>query len=112
VVADPLDLVEVLHDEPERILDADGGANTVRRAGRESADLATAIGVEHGGNVEILRGSHTKSEPRARRFRALAKDEAVMNELFVPAEIDRVIVFGADDEPDPVDPEMLARAQV
>ena len=36
----------------------------------------------------------------------------MVDELFVAAQVDRVGVFGADDEAEPIDPEVLAGAQI
>ena len=113
VMTDPLDLVEVLDDEAERILArAPSARHRSVAPGRVAAHLAASIGVEHRGGIEIVRRAHTKREPRARRLGALAQDEAVVDELFVAAEVDRFVVFGTDDEAESIDPEVLAGAEV
>ena len=108
----PLDLVEVLDDESERILDSHGGSDAACRAGGIATNLAPSVGVEQCSGIEILWCSHSESESRARRLRTLAQDEAVVNELFVTAEVHRFVVFGTDDEAQSIDPEMLAGGEV
>ena len=81
----PLDVVEVLHDESERILHVDRRADTARRARRTTANLAVPISVEQRrggrGPPEFAR----ERETRTRRLDSSAEDEAVMDELFVAA---------------------------
>jgi hypothetical protein len=49
--------------------------------------------VEHRGGIEIVGRADPKGESCAGRFRTFAQDQAVMNELLVTAEIDRVVVL-------------------
>ena len=99
VMTGPLDLVEVLDDEAERILaPAPSGRRPRVAPAGISANLAAAIGVEHRGAhrdpPEFAHGTRTGSTP----VRSLAEDEAVVDELFVTAEVDGFVVLEADDE--------------
>ncbi len=112
MVADPLDLVEVLDDEAERVEDPHRRADPAGGAGRVAAHLASTIGVEDGCGVEVVGRAHAEREPRACRHVAPAKDQAVVGELLVTAEVDGVGVLGTDDEAEAIDPEVLAGAEI
>ena len=85
VVPDPLDVVEVLDDEPERVLHPNGRPDGPRCASRIATHLAASVGVIERGGIEIFWRPHPEREPRARRRGTLAQDQAVVDELFVAA---------------------------
>src|SRR5215468_5488189 len=61
---------------------------------------------------EIGLGEHAHADPRANRLSALTQDQTVVAGLFDAAEIERVVVLGADDEPDHLGVETLAAGKI
>jgi hypothetical protein len=83
MVTDPLDLVEVLDHEAERILHTYGGPDSSGGPRRVATDLAAAVGVEQRSRVKILWCSHPERESRTRRLASSTQDQAVVHELLV-----------------------------
>ena len=67
-LVDGVDVVEVLDHEPERILHPHRWPDGQRRPGGVVDDAATPRGVERGGLVDIVGGSHPQRESGARRY--------------------------------------------
>jgi hypothetical protein len=109
---DAIDVVYELDREAERVDGAHGFPETGCGAGRHASRGAAAHGEEALGTIEVVRGANPKTHPLARRSRTLAKRHAVMDELLVPAQVQRVGLLVLDVESDEVDPPCAGSRQV
>jgi hypothetical protein len=107
-VSGPLDLMEVLDDKPKRILHANSRPDPECRAGAIPTDLAALPEMKRFRGVDIFRRAYPQRESSAGGDRTNAKYQTVMNELFVPSEIQRVRSLRTHDETESVHPEPTA----
>jgi hypothetical protein len=96
---------EELDGEAERVLGPDRLAHAGRQAGRDPGGARAEGGVERLGPVQVGRRAHPEGQPRRRGRAALAQDQVVMDELVVPAQVQRVAGVRADHEAEHVHPE-------
>ena len=90
---EPLDLghlVDQLDGEAERVLGPDGLAQPRRGPGRDPPHRAAAGAVPGRGPVEVVGRAHPEADAPARGGRAAPEDQAVVDELLVPTEVERV----------------------
>lgn len=104
--------MEVLDHESERVLDPDRGADATGSASGNTGDSTPAFAVEHGRRFDVVRGADPQCEARTGRNGAGAQDQRMVHELLVSPQIQGTWLLGAQDEPEPVDPEMAAGGEI
>jgi hypothetical protein len=109
---DPVRGGEELDGEAERVLGPDRLAHSERHAGRDPAGARAEGGVERLGPVQVGRRAHPEGQPRRRGRAALAQDQVVVDELVVPAQVQRITGVRADHEAEQVHPEPPRFGQV
>jgi hypothetical protein len=96
---------EELDGEAERVLGQDRLPHAGRQAGRDPGRARAEGGVERLGPVQVGRRPHPEGQPGRRGRAALAQDQVVVDELVVPAQVQRVAGVRADREAEQVHPE-------
>ena len=103
---------EELHGETERVLGPDRLPHTRRDAGRYPCGSRAERGEERLGQVQVSRGPHPEAQPPGGRDGARGQDQVVVDELVVPAQVQRAWPFGADHEAEQVHPEPPGFVQI
>ena len=91
-------LEEELDGEAERVLGPDRLPHPRRDAGRHPRRRRAEGGEERLGQVQVGRGPHPVRQPGRRGLGAGPQDQVVVDELVVPAQVQRGIGLGADRE--------------
>ena len=105
-------LEEELDGEAERILGPDRLPHPRRDAGRHPRRPRSEGGEERLGPVQVGRGPHPVRQPGRRGLGAGPQDQVVVDELVVPAQVQRGIRLGADREAEQVHVEPPGLGQV
>jgi hypothetical protein len=103
---------EELDGEAQRVLGPDRLAHAGGGAGRDPGGARAEGGVERLGPVQVGRRAYPEGQPRRRGRAALAQDQVVVDELVVPAQVQRIAGVRADHEAEQVDPEPARFGQV
>src|ERR1700722_17209771 len=109
---DVIGVEEQLNREAERVLRADRLPHAGRDPGRYPRRARSERRVERLGQVQVTGGPDPEGEPPRRGPRARAQDQAVVGELVVPAQVQRVRGVAADHEAEQVHPEPPGFVQV
>jgi len=105
-------LEEELDGEAERILGPDRLPHPRRDAGRHPRRPRSEGGEERLGPVHVGRGPHPVRQPGRRGLGAGPQDQVVVDELVVPAQVQRGVRLGADREAEQVHVEPPGLGQV
>jgi hypothetical protein len=89
-------VVEELDGEAERVLGPDRLPDPGRDAGRHPLRARAEGGEERLGQVQIGRGPHPVRQPGRRGLGTGSQDQAVVDELVVAAQVQRIVRLGAD----------------
>jgi hypothetical protein len=103
---------EELHGETERVLGPDRLPHAWRDAGRYPCGPRAERGEERLGQIQVSRGPHPEGQPPGGRDGTRGQDQVVVDELVVPAQVQRAWPFGADHEAEQVHPEPPGFVQI
>jgi hypothetical protein len=105
-------VVEELDGEAERVLGPDRLPYPGRDAGRHPRRARAEGGEERLGQVQVGRGPHPVRQPGRRGLGTGPQDQVVVDELVVPAQVQRGVRLGADHEAEQVHVEPPRLGQV
>jgi hypothetical protein len=105
-------LEEQLDGEAKRILGPDRFSHARRDAGRHPRRACAEADEERLGQVQVGRGPHPVRQPGRRGLGTGPQDQVVVDELVVPAQVERGVRFGADHKAEQVYVEPPRRGQV